>query len=84
MQEHSNWSWKHQSLQRNTIVTSCTIPHPCIDVVIITYVQEIPKTGCNMIQANKSIQIHHIFMTDSNYDYIFYEIVHVSDNSDKE
>ena len=29
---------------------------------------------CNRIQAKKAIQIHHIFLTDVDYDYILDEI----------
>ena len=50
MQEDSNWYWKHQSLQQTIIVTTHTIIHPCLDVVIIRYVQDIPKNIFNRIQ----------------------------------
>ena len=46
---------------------------PCLDVVVITDVQDIPKTVCNRIQAKKIIQRHHIFMIDYDYDYILNE-----------
>ena len=70
MEENSKWYWKEQSLQQNIIVSTCTILHPCLDVFIITDVQDIPKTVCNSIQERKSIQGHPIFMTDADYDYI--------------
>ena len=69
-QENYNWYWKQQSLQHNSIVPKCTIIHPCLDVIIITYVQDVPKTVCDMIQAKKAMQGHPIFMTDADYDYI--------------
>ena len=93
MQENTNWCWKQQSLQHNIIVTTCTILHPCLDVVIIIYVQDIPETVCNRIKAKKAIQIYPICMTDADYDYILdvierrYKIEserNVSDNIDEE
>ena len=74
MQENSKWYWKHQSLQHSIIVTTRTIIHPCIDVVRIIYVQEIPKTVCNRIQGKKDTQRHPICMADADYDYILYAI----------
>ena len=74
MQENSNLYWKQQSLQQNIIVTTRTILHPCLDVVRIKDVQDIPKTVCNRIKAKKSIQRHTICLTDADYDYILYEI----------
>ena len=56
------------------MVPTRTILHPCIDVVRITGVQDIPKTVCNRIQAKKSIQEHPICLTNADYDYILDEI----------
>ena len=42
MQE-KNWYWKQQPLQQTTIVPTRTILHPCVDVIIIRYVQDTPK-----------------------------------------
>ena len=74
MQESTNWYWKQQPLQQNIIVPTRAIIHPRLDVVRIIYVQNIPKTFCNMIQAKKSIQRHPICMTDADYNYILDEI----------
>ena len=70
MQENTNWYWKQQLLQQNIIVPKHIILHPYIGVVRITYVQDIPKTVCNSIQAKKSMQRNPICMTDADYDYI--------------
>ena len=43
MQENTNWYWKQQPLQQNIIVPTHTILHPHLDVIIIRYVQDIPK-----------------------------------------
>ena len=51
MQENTNWYWRQQPMQQNTIVTTHTIPHPRIDVITTRYVQDIPKKFCNRIQA---------------------------------
>ena len=84
---------KTQPLQHTTIVTTRTIIHARLDVIAIRDVQDIPKNVCNRIQLKKSIQRHHISMTDSHYDYILYEIErqekndferNVSVNSNKE
>ena len=74
MQENSNCRWKQQSLQSNIVVTTRKILHPRIYDITITYVQDIPKTVCNRIQAKQSIEIHPISMTDADYDYILDEI----------
>ena len=56
------------------MVPTRTILNPCIDIIIIRYVQDIPKNVCNRIQAKKVIQRHPICMTDYGYDYILDEI----------
>ena len=70
MQENTNWYWKQQSLQQNTIFPTRSILHPCLDVVQIKDIQDTPEIVCNRIQAKESIQRHPIFMTDADYDYI--------------
>ena len=66
--------WKQHALQQNIMVSTRIIIHPCLDVVIITDVQEILKTVCNRIQSKQAIQRHPIFMTDDDYGYILDEI----------
>ena len=70
MQENTNFYWKLQTLQHTIIVPTRKILHPRLDVIIIRYVQDIPKNICSSIQAKKSIQTHPIIMTDADYDYI--------------
>ena len=74
VQEYTNWYWKQQPLQQTIIVPTRKILHPHLDVIIIIYVQDIPKNVCNRIQAKKSIQRHPICMEDADYDYILDEI----------
>ena len=56
------------------MVPTRTIFHPRLDVLIIIYVQDIPKNVCNSIQSKKSIQRHPICMIDADYDNILDEI----------
>ena len=51
MQENTNLYWKQHSLLKNIMVPTRTVLHPCLDVVRITDVQDIPKTICNRVQA---------------------------------
>ena len=46
MQLKTNWYWKQQPLQHNIILTTRTILHPRLDVIIIRYV----KMYCNTNQ----------------------------------
>ena len=74
MQEKTNWYWKQQPLKQTIIVPTRTILHPRFDVIIIIYVQDIPKNPCIRNKAKKEIQRHPIVMTDADYDYILDEI----------
>ena len=56
------------------MVLTHVIIYPRLDVVRITYFQDIPKTFCNRIQVKKTIQRHPICKTDADYDYILDEI----------
>ena len=56
------------------MVPTLTIIHPCLDVITIIYVQDIPKNVCNGIQSKQDIQRHPIIMTDSDYENILDEI----------
>ena len=74
MQENINWYWKQRPLQQTIIVPTRTILHPRLDVIIIRYVQNIPKKLCIRNEAKKEIQIHLIIITDGDYDCILDEI----------
>ena len=74
MQENTNFYWKQQPLQHTIIFPTHTILHPCLEVIIIRYVQEIPKKLCSRNEAKKEIQRHSIIVTDADYDYIMDEI----------
>ena len=74
MQENTNCYWKQQTLQHTIIVPTRTILHPRLEVIIIRYVQHIPKKICGRSELKKAIQRHPIIMTDADYDYILDEI----------
>ena len=93
MQENTNWYWNQQPLQHTTIPPTRTILHPRLEVIIIIYVQYIPKKLCIRNEAKKAIQRHPIIVTDDDYDYIMDEVEccekieferNVSVNSDEE
>ena len=48
MQENTD-----QPLQQTIIVPTCTILNPCINVIIIIYIQDIHNNVCNRIQYKK-------------------------------
>ena len=70
MQENTNWYWKKQPLQKNIIVPTLTTLHPCLDVITIRYVQDIPKNTCSRIKAKEATQRHPITMNDDDDNYI--------------
>ena len=72
--EKTNWYWKQQPLQHTIIFPTRIIRNPRLEVIILRYVQDIPKKLCGRDEAKKSIQIHPIIMTDADYDYILDKI----------
>ena len=80
IKENTNWYGKQQSMQQTIILPTRTILHPSLDVIIIIYVQDIPKNICRRNQLKKAIQRHPIIMTDSDYDYILDEIERLEEN----
>ena len=74
MQENTNCYWKQQPIQKTSIFIKLTILYPRLDVIIIRYVQDIPKNVYSRNQARKAIQRHPIIMTDEDYEYVFDEI----------
>ena len=74
MKEITNWYWKQQALQQTIIFPTRKILHPRLYVIIIRYVQGIPKNICSRNQAKKAIQRYPIIMTDADYDSILDEI----------
>ena len=50
--------------------------HPCLDVVTVKYVHDIPKSICNRNNSKQALQTHPICLTDCDHDYILEEIEH--------
>ena len=60
MQESTNLYWKQQPLKHNIMVPKCTILHPCLEVIVIRYVQYTPKkilAGTKQKKQYKDIQL---------------------------
>ena len=68
MHKKTNWYWKQQPLQQKSIVPTRTILHPRLEVIVIRYVQNIPKKLCGILRR------HPIIMTGADYDYVLDEI----------
>ena len=60
-------------MKQTIIFPTRTILHPRLDVSVITYVQDIPKSVYNRIKEKIHTK-HPIFLTDYDYDYIMDEI----------
>ena len=50
MKDNSDWYWEKHPLQHTIILPTHTILHPRLDVVVIKYAQDTPKSVCNRIQ----------------------------------
>ena len=51
MQEKSEWFWEKKYQQQAIVVPSLTIVHPCLDVMVMKYVNYIPRGVGNKNQA---------------------------------
>ena len=69
-----NCYWEQRQNQKVIIFETLTIIHPCIDVVAVKDVHDISKIVFNTDQGKQDLQIHAIFLTDSDHDYILEEI----------
>ena len=47
MQENTKWYWEQKQQQNIIIVSTHTIAHPCLDVMVVKYVHDIPISVCN-------------------------------------
>ena len=74
MQENTNWYWKQQPFQQTIVVPTRTILNSHLEVIIIRYVQDIPKNIFGRSEAKKAIKRHPTIVTDADYDYIVDEI----------
>ena len=69
MQYNTKYYWEQPPQQKNIIVPTRTIIHPCLDVINVTEVKK-PKRVCNKNQARKAIQMHTLCLKDSHHDFI--------------
>ena len=50
MQEENNWDWDQKQQQQVIIFPTRTIVHPCLDVMTVKDVHDIPRSICNKKQ----------------------------------
>ena len=74
MQVDTNWYWNQHPQNHVITVPTHTILHPQLDGTAITDINDITKSICNNTQAKKSISIHPICLTDSDYNHILKEM----------
>ena len=67
MQYYTKWHWKKSQQQNNNIVRICTFVHPCLDLMAVTEVKQIPNTLYSRNQSRKAFQGRPIFLTDSDH-----------------
>ena len=70
MQENTNWYWDQKNHQQVLIYPTQTIVHPCIDVVAVKDVHDIPKSICNRNHAKQALKKHPICLTEYDHGYI--------------
>ena len=67
MQENTKWYRGQKPQQKNIIVPTRTIVHPCLDVTTITK-EKNTKSVFNKNQEHKAIQRSTIYLTKSDHD----------------
>ena len=70
IQEITNGFWDKYSQQQVNTVLELTIPYPRLGVIAIIDIHDINKNLCNRTQAKKAISRYHIFLTNSDENYI--------------
>ena len=74
MQENKNCYWD-KNQQQVTIVPTHTIVHPCIEIMVVKYFQDIPRSVFNINQSRQALQIRTIRLTESDNDFIIVGIL---------
>ena len=72
MKEKTNFYWQKNKNKDIFAISTLTILHPCLDVLAIKYVAEIPKIICYLKKAFRAIQRQPIFISDPDHEYILY------------
>ena len=70
MKDNTKWFWEQSKQQKYINVPTCTILHPCLDVMEVTEAKKNPKSVCNINQAHKALQRTTTCITD--YDHNFF------------
>ena len=63
MQENTNWYWRQKDQQQVIIFSTQTILHPCLYVVAVKYVHDIPKIIFNRNHRRQDLRKHPIYPT---------------------
>ena len=74
-QVDTNWYWNQQTQQHVITVSTRTILHPQLGDNAVTDFHKIPTSICTRTEAKQSTSRKPIRLPDSEYDYIFEEIV---------
>ena len=74
MKAKNNWYCRQKENERNVIISTSTLFHPCLDVLVIKYVADIPLSICNKKQSHQYIQLQNIYIDDADNYYILDEI----------
>ena len=70
---NKNWYWEQTHKQKFIVVPTHKIYHNCIDVIVVKYVQDTPKTFCNTNQEHQASKRRPICINESNHEYILDE-----------
>ena len=73
MQVKTNWCWEQKKQHQVIVVLKQTIVHPCLVVVALKDVRDIPKSICNRNNTKQALRNYPIFLTDSDHGYILEE-----------
>ena len=65
----TNWYWGPETKQYTIIISTRTIDHPSLYVVILIYFKSISRNICNKYEAWKAVQRRPIFITYLNHNY---------------
>ena len=52
----TTWYWEKTHKKQVIVIPTCTILNPCLDVFVVKYVQDIPRSICNRNQARRDLQ----------------------------
>ena len=60
--------WEQTQKQNIIVFPTCTIINPCLEIIVVKYFQDIPKSVCNINQSQQDLKISPICITDSDHD----------------